>query len=842
MVHQVERPLIVIVGTRPEGIKMLPVYIALRKAGIPTVLCSTAQHKQLLDQVFDLFGVKPDIDLGIMKQGQDLFYLTESILQKTKDLFLQLNPLLILVQGDTTTAMVASLSAFYLDIPVAHIEAGLRTHDIRNPFPEEMNRRFIGMIARYHFAPTAQAAAHLLAEGVARESVFCTGNTVVDALRIMKTKIEQAEVIILRELVEQVAQCKASGRKIMLLTVHRRESFDGGIERVLRSVKHFLHEHEDVFCFYPYHPNPAVMNALMQCDFAQLKNAYVCKPLAYQDLVYLLMHADVVVTDSGGIQEEAISLGKHVLVVREVSERMEGVWSGLAQLVGTHQKAVYKALEQSLFEKRDACPQAVYGDGFAADKIVSILKHHVFSTKTQKICGNDEKKSEVVMKKVCMLGLGYIGLPTAIILADAGFQVVGFDIDEVRIARLCSGDPVIQEPEIAQRLKQALASGNFIPTTHMSEADYFIIAVPTPFKEEKKADLSHVFDAAHRVALVLKRGDVVIIESTIPVGTSQNIAHYLESKTGLQAGIDFYVAHCPERVLPGNIFHELKANARIIGGINQESVEQAKLLYKTFVTGDLYLTDAATAEMVKLVENSSRDVQIAFAHQVASMAQAIGLDPYEVIELANKHPRVKILNPSCGVGGHCIAVDPWFLVEGFPQHTKLLKAARHVNDHKPYEVVGMIKRAIRRWREQHEGVCNVLLLGATYKADVDDLRESPALHIAKIFSRWNNLNCMVVEPHVNQQHLMDMLGSTCVTSLEKGLEQADIVVFLVAHKQFKVLNKSLLLNKQVLDFCGILHEPKQASTHQEYQFWPANRMQSCTIDYKKQQQSIKECT
>lgn len=445
------------------------------------------------------------------------------------------------------------------------------------------------------------------------------------------------------------------------------------------------------------------------------------------------------------------------------------------------------------------------------------------------------------MKKVCVVGLGYIGLPTAIVLADTGFQVVGFDIDQDRIARLCAGDPVIKEPEVAQRLARALASERFTPTTFMSTADYFIIAVPTPFKQAKKADLSAVFEAASSIASALKKDDVVIIESTIPVGTTQQIAERLQKKTGLRAGLDFYIAHCPERVLPGNIFHELVTNARIIGGINQQSVESAKKVYKAFVTGELYLTDAATAEMVKLVENSSRDVQIAFAHQVASMAQAVGLDPYEVIELANKHPRVHILRPSCGVGGHCIAVDPWFLVEGFPQQTKLLKAARQVNDHRAYEAVMRIKRSIRNWRKKNQRICNLLLLGVTYKADIDDLRESPALHIAQIFSRWNNLNLTIVEPHVKQEQLENMITGAKITNLE-AIMHADIIVFLVAHKKFASIDGALLEGKQVIDLCGILHKPKPSCTQQEYQFWPANRTQEeLALEYGHKEIANKEC-
>lgn len=449
------------------------------------------------------------------------------------------------------------------------------------------------------------------------------------------------------------------------------------------------------------------------------------------------------------------------------------------------------------------------------------------------------------MKKVCVLGLGYIGLPTALVLTDAHFSVIGFDVDTERVARLCAHDPVIQEPEVGERLLQALSSGRIIPTTTIQSADFYIIAVPTPFKDEKKADLSYVMDAAQRVASVLKAGETVIIESTIPVGATQQVADYLQAETGLNAGTDFFVAHCPERVLPGNIFHELVANDRIIGGINEVSTQAAKRLYKTFVKGDLYLTSAASAEMVKLVENSSRDVQIAFAHQVAAMAQSVGLDPYEVIELANKHPRVKLLRPSCGVGGHCIAVDPWFLVEGFPESTQLLKAARQINDSRPQEVLAAIRQRVDEWYQHNTGMCRIALFGATYKADVDDIRESPALHIIKNVYSWRDVTPIVIEPHLKTTKLESFIGISGVEHRDSAvLGHVDLMVLLVAHTAFKRIPFQKIDNKQVMDFCGLLHQAKQKSLDNEYQFWPANRADEQQFVSNDQQScnNSKECT
>ena len=320
MVETKESPVLLIIGTRPEGIKMAPVYRALKRAGIPTVVCSTMQHNQLLTEVLDLFEITPDISLNIMRSGQDLFYLTQAVLQKTKETFLAVQPSLILVQGDTTSSMAAAMAAFYLGIPIGHVEAGLRTDDIQVPFPEEMNRRLISMISTYHFAPTPAAVANLLAHGIARETIFCTGNTVVDALHSIQEKINTRSVSIRPDIKDRVMLSKQKGRDIVLLTVHRRESFNGPIERILRVVKEWAVEHPDTEWFYPYHPNPQVVKAIRNVGLMDMPNLYLCEPVSYKELVYLLDAATYVLTDSGGIQEEAISLGKPVLVLREKTE------------------------------------------------------------------------------------------------------------------------------------------------------------------------------------------------------------------------------------------------------------------------------------------------------------------------------------------------------------------------------------------------------------------------------------------------------------------------------------------------------------------------------------------
>lgn len=369
------KPVLIAIGTRPEGIKMAPVYFALKAAGIPTVLCSTFQHTSLLQEVLDVFGIEPGVHLNFMKPNQDLFHTTESVLQGMKKFYSEIDPGLVLVHGDTTTTFSAALAAFYLKIPVGHVEAGLRTGDVYSPFPEEMNRKLVGSIASYNFAPTDQAMANLLSEGVSRNSVFYVGNTVKDALRIVSGKIKTG-LKLDEQVTFEVKKAKAANKKIVLVTAHRRESFDGGIHNILSAIKEHAQNFDDVQFFYPYHPNPNVVKVLEELDIKNCKNIFSCKPLSYPNLVYLLENSNVVVTDSGGIQEEAACLGKPIVVVREHTDRPESVWAGLARVVGTDKSKIEQALNQFLygFDKSGTEDSQLYGNGFAANKIANILQ------------------------------------------------------------------------------------------------------------------------------------------------------------------------------------------------------------------------------------------------------------------------------------------------------------------------------------------------------------------------------------------------------------------------------------------------------------------------------------
>ncbi len=834
MQRKSESPVLLIVGTRPEGIKMAPVYQALKRAGIPTLLCSTSQHNTLLDEVFSTFDITPDIVLNIMRPGQDLFYVTQAVLQKTKEVLHQCKPCLVLVQGDTTTAMAAALAAFYARIPVAHVEAGLRTDDVFAPFPEELNRRIIGMIASYHFAPTASGVANLLATGVHRNKIFCTGNTVVDAISIIKEKIRTKALKISEHVRVFVSLCSEKNQKIGLLTVHRRESFGDNMERVLQVVKEYAQNDPSVCWIFPFHPNPIVIDTIAHVGLNELENVYLTDPLSYNELIYILDMATFVLTDSGGIQEEANSLGKPVAVLREKTERIEGILLGDAKLVGFDAHAIKESITWALHRattQHKGASHTLYGDGHAAEKIVAFVQAHYdelqgksdYTAKdAQRVAPTIVDKKDVPVKQVCVVGLGYIGLPTAIIAAEAGFQVVGFDVDSERVARINNGDPVIKEPETYEKLQFVLGTDYFKATDTFMPADTYVIAVPTPIKNDKTADLSFVYQAVDQIATHLKKDDLLIVESTIPVGSTRAIAQYLQEKTGLSYQNDFHVAYCPERVLPGNIFYELQSNDRVIGGLTKVAAEQAQFFYSQFIAGCCYITDDQTAEMVKLVENSSRDVQLAFAHQIASMAQSKGINPYTLIELANKHPRVKILQPTCGVGGHCIAVDPWFLVESFPNSSALIKAAREVNDAKPVEIIDKIRASVLEWRTKNDNkICNVLLCGISYKPNVDDLRESPAMQIAQELVGDTSMQAFVADPLIEPKKMAQLFDLRAVTNVE-GMEKAHIIVFLVKHDRFKILDKKVLLNKTVLDFCGVLQS--KSSFAKDQTFWAAESM------------------
>lgn len=415
------------------------------------------------------------------------------------------------------------------------------------------------------------------------------------------------------------------------------------------------------------------------------------------------------------------------------------------------------------------------------------------------------------MDTICVIGLGYVGLPTAIVAAQHGYTVIGFDIDKNRVDLINRGTPPIHEPELKERLTSVFSLGKFYATDQLPQADCFIIAVPTPLSRHDDADLKYVFSATDTITTQIKTGDLVVLESTVPVGTTELVAKMLSQKTGLIVGKDIFVAHCPERVWPSKVFHEIIHNDRVIGGITTACTTRAAKIYQSFVKGAITHKSARFAELIKLVENSSIDVSVALAHQVAVLAEENGIDPYELIETANKHPRVKIWTPTCGVGGHCVAVDPWFLIQAYPHKTRLLQAARLTNDERPTQVITNVTKTVHDWNTTNANkTCTILLLGVTYKANVDDLRESPALKIVHtLINKFcnNTTEYLVCDPLVNQEKLASLFDNKYITSLDEGLKKADIIVSLVAHDNFKTTKTC---GKIILDFSGLqLHRRQQ---------------------------------
>jgi UDP-N-acetyl-D-mannosaminuronic acid dehydrogenase len=382
-------------------------------------------------------------------------------------------------------------------------------------------------------------------------------------------------------------------------------------------------------------------------------------------------------------------------------------------------------------------------------------------------------------QKICILGLGYIGLPTASTFATHGVKVVGVDVNPQIIEGLKKGQVHLYEPGLREVVLSALNSGNLTVQPQPEPADAFIIAVPTPFYDDKRADMRFVTSAAEAIVPHLTRGSLVVLESTSPPRTTVDLVRPILERSGLKAGVDFKLAYSPERVLPGQILRELVENARVIGGIDPASAEVGRDLYATFVKGEIVLTDATTAEMVKLMENTYRDVNIAIANEFSRLAERFGIDVWEAISIANRHPRVKILNPGPGVGGHCISVDPWFLVEAAPDLTPLISTSRKVNDSQPEFVVKLVEKALGGLKGKH-----IAALGLSYKPDVDDLRESPAVEIVHLLNKAGAI-VTAYEPFKKDAQLP---GVHSVESLSEAIRDAEALLLLVNHTELRNLD------------------------------------------------------
>ena len=412
---------------------------------------------------------------------------------------------------------------------------------------------------------------------------------------------------------------------------------------------------------------------------------------------------------------------------------------------------------------------------------------------------------------IAVIGLGYIGLPTCAALTKQGLRVTGVDVNTATVSEINAGRVPIVEPNLDVAIASAVADGLLTATTTMPHASVYLIAVPTPFTGDHEPDLRHVRSATEALAPMLRGGEVVILESTSPPGTTELISQWISDlrpdlKLPHQGGIpDVHLAHCPERVLPGRIMVEIFANDRVVGGLSPECALRAAEVYRTFVTGEIILTDAKSAEMSKLTENAFRDVNIAFANELAEICEHVGLDVWEVISMANHHPRVNILKPGPGVGGHCIAVDPWFIVAAAPEQARIIRAARETNDARPHGVLRKVADAVERIRPRPDATPAVACLGLAFKADIDDLRESPALAITEALATEHpDLRVLAVEPHIDAlpASLAD-LPNVELTATEQAIHEADVVVLLVDHAAFRSISLGDLRGRELVDTRGL---------------------------------------
>jgi len=397
--------------------------------------------------------------------------------------------------------------------------------------------------------------------------------------------------------------------------------------------------------------------------------------------------------------------------------------------------------------------------------------------------------------EVVMIGLGYIGLPTAALIASNKVNVHGVDINQKVVDTINRGEIHIVEPELDTAVASAVKDGYLKAATTAVEANNYLIVVPTPFKGKNEPDISFVEAATRGILPLLKAGDLYIIESTSPVGTTEKMMDLIYRER-LELKGKLHIAYCPERVLPGNVMHELVHNDRVIGGVDEASTQKALAFYSNYVKGELHPTNARTAEMCKLVENSSRDVQIAFANELSLICDKAGINVWELIELANKHPRVNILQPGCGVGGHCIAVDPYFIVSDYPMESKIIGTAREINNYKSFWCAEKIQNAKLQFELEHGRKPKTAIMGLAFKPNIDDLRESPAKYIAqKVLQNSNNETHFIVEPNIEEHNVFKL------TDYKTAVAEADIIALLVAHDEFKTLE--LDSNKVIIDFCGI---------------------------------------
>lgn len=729
----------IIVGTRPEVIKMSPVIHECIKRKIDFFIIHSNQHySPEMDEIFfeelNLPQPKYNLEVGSGKHSNQ----TGNILIKMEPILESEKPDFVLVQGDTNTVIAGALTASKLNIPTCHIEAGLRSYD--RTMPEETNRIVTDHLSRYQFAVSDIQKEILLSEGSTNDKVFVVGNTIVDAvfnnLEIAHKKSKVLESLSIKP------------KEYVLLTAHRSSNVDtqSAFSELIESIKQI-----EESIIWPIHPR--AKKTLKEFNLELPKNVQLTEPVGYLDFLELQKNAKYICTDSGGLQEEACILGTPCITLRDNTERPETINVGANILVGRDKDKLKDALKHwSRETKKWDNP---FGDGKSSQYIIDILQFGEVQT----------DKSHDYKKTVSVIGLGYMGLPMACILAKNNITTHGFDINTSKVEQLNKGVCPFDEKGMNEILSQAVEKGLSF-STQLSKSDVYIVSVPTPIKD-KKCDLTYVESAIKTIIPLLKNDDLIIVESTI----KPNTCRYLQSKYLNELDFNVNLAHCPERAIPGNTLHELINNDRIVGGLTDQATKQAYDLYKIFIKGNIYTTNSTTAECCKLMENTFRDVNIALANEFDQVLSEFDVNSYEAIELANKHPRVNILSPGPGVGGHCIAIDPWFLTED-TNKAELITKARNINDERPQYISSIIDNFSKQ-----NGYKKISLLGLAYKKNVDDCRETPATHIFNELIKYG-YDVRVNDPHVNE-------WTNELYSFDENDQWCDLHVLITDHDIYK---------------------------------------------------------
>lgn len=728
----------IVVGTRPEIIKMASLVHECMRRKIPYVLIHSNQHfSPEMDTYFfeDLKLPKPHYNLNIgsgMHANQ-----TGRIMITIEPILEQERPDVIFVQGDTNTTLAAALAATKLGCKVAHIEAGLRSYD--KTMPEETNRIVVDHSSDYLFAITETQKSNLLSEGISQGKIHIVGNTVADALLSILSTLSDRDTL---------KKYGLSSKGFALWTVHRAGNVDSeaALMKVLAILKNLQAEYPHKIV-WPMHPR--TKKRLEEFKLELPSNVIELAPLNYIEFVSLEKNADLIFTDSGGVQEEACILKVPCITLRENTERPETVDVGANILTGHNYDSILSAINFFRDSKRQWL--SPLGEGRAAEKILDIVQG---SLKT---------------KSISVIGLGYMGLPFACLLAKGGYKVTGFDISTNRVESINNNTCPYKEYGLPELLDEAVMKFGFRAESTLSPADVYIISVPTP-AVNNSCDLSYVEKAMVSIGKVVKDGDLIILESTVRPNTCKEvIAPYFE-KLGKKVKICF----CPERAIPGQTIHELINNDRIIGGSDSEATKMAVDIYSSFVKGKIFTTSTTVAETAKLMENTFRDVNIALANEFSAVCRELGINVWEAIELANKHPRVNILAPGPGVGGHCIAVDPYFLVER-SEVSRLIRVAREINNERPLVVARAVQEKLAVVKGNKVGV-----LGVSYKKNVDDCRETPAELIVEELKR-GGAEVRYFDPYVR---FWDYASFSEADDLQTW---ADVLVLVTDHDDFRLL-------------------------------------------------------